>query len=59
MFERFGIKAPPSDTFCLGGQLPQFGVGRQVPDVGLVHLQEDVFRLDVRVDDPAFSVQVV
>lgn len=42
-----------------GGQLPQFGAGRQILNVGLVHLQQDVFGLDVRVDNPAFSVQVI
>lgn len=42
-----------------GGQLPQLRVGRQVVNVGLIHLQEDVLWLDVCVDDLAFSVQVI
>lgn len=48
-----------ANTAGLGGQLPQCRAGRQIANVGLVHLQEDVFGLDVCVDDLAFSVQVI
>lgn len=40
-------------------QLPQPGAGRQRLNVRLVHAQEDVFWLDVRVDNLAFRVQVI
>lgn len=40
-------------------QLPQLGVGRQFVNVGVVHSQQDVFWLDVCVDNLAFSVQVI
>ncbi len=40
-------------------QLPQLGVGRQILYISLVHSQEDVFWLDVCVDNLAFSVQVI
>lgn len=42
-----------------GRQLPQLSVSRQLVDVGVVHLQQDVLRLDVCVDNLAFRVQVI
>lgn len=61
LFPHFKIKASISNTWGAGGrgQLPQFSVGRQILNVGLIHLQEDVFWLDVCVDNLAFSVQVI
>lgn len=40
-------------------KLPQLGVGCQVLNVNLIHSEEDVFWLDVCVDNLAFSVQVI
>lgn len=38
--------------------MPQFGVGCQLVNVNVVHPQEDVLGLDVRVDNLALCVQV-
>lgn len=54
-------EASAADTWGVGGarQLPKLRVGRQVVNIGLIHLQQDVLWLDVCVDDFAFCVQVI
>lgn len=58
IFKHFKRNISVSKTLGIGGcgKLPQFSVCCQILNVGLIHLQEDVFWLDVRVNDLAFSV---